>query len=234
MSEVALTFHNFSYTYDDGTRALSDVNLSVDSGESVGIIGHNGSGKSTLLTSIVGIIKPHNGVKVFGLTVEEPNIRDIRRLVGYVFQNPRDQLFMSTVTDDVAFGPLNMGMSPQEAMTQTEKALDMVGLRGFGSRIPYHLSGGEMRLASIAAVLAMSPKIIVMDEPSSNLCPRAKRGLAALLNRLPYTKLISSHDLEFIRSCTERIVVLKEGALVADGPTDVILDNSEMLEASGL
>jgi cobalt/nickel transport system ATP-binding protein len=234
MREPAVAFDRFSYTYEEGTRALEEVTLSVASGESVGVIGHNGSGKTTLLMHLVGILEPDSRVTVGGLPVTRENLPRIRRMVGYIFQNPRDQLFMSTVMEDVAFGSLNMGMTPHDALHAAEDALDMVGLPGFGGRVPYHLSGGEMRRAAIAAVLAMSPGIIVMDEPSSGLDPRAKRELAALIPKLAGTKLISSHDLDFIRACTDRIILLSRGRVAADGPAASILDNQKLLVENGL
>ena len=236
MPESCIAFHDFSYTYEggDGTRALTDVTLSIARGESVGLIGHNGSGKSTLLMHTVGILEPDSRVTVSGLTVTRENLKTIRRRVGYVFQNPRDQLFMSTVAEDVAFGPLNLGMSPAEALAAADKALALVGLEGFDERTPYYLSGGEMRRASIATVLSMSPDIVVMDEPSSGLDPRAKRELAALIRSLSCTRLISSHDLDFIRGCTDRVILLNHGRIVADCPAGEILDDKGMLEGNGL
>ena len=234
MPEPSIAFHDLSYTYEDGARALIEVTLSIAPGESVGLIGHNGSGKSTLLMHTVGILEPDPRVAVAGLPVTRKNLKTIRRRVGYVFQNPRDQLFMSTVAEDVAFGPLNLGMSPSEALLATERALALVGLEGFDKRTPYHLSGGEMRRASIATVLSMSPEIVVMDEPSSGLDPRAKRELASLIRTLSRTRLISSHDLDFIRGCTDRVILLNRGRIVADGPAGEILDDKGMLVGNGL
>jgi cobalt/nickel transport system ATP-binding protein len=234
MAEPAVSFDRLSYTYEDGNTALEEVSFTVAPGESVGLIGHNGSGKTTLLLHMVGILGPDPRVSVGGLPVTRKNLPLIRKMVGYVFQNPRDQLFMSTVVEDVAFGPLNLGMTPHEALHAAEDALERVGLPGFGSRVPYHLSGGEMRRASIATVLAMSPEIIVMDEPSSGLDPRAERELAVLIRSLTVTRLISSHDLEFIRACTDRIILLNKGKVVADGPTAAILDNRKLLLENGL
>ncbi len=234
MDNPAVAFDHFSYTYEDGTHALDDVSFSVTAGESVGLIGHNGSGKSTLFMHIVGILGPDQRVRVEGLPVTKENLAGVRRAVGYVFQNPRDQLFMSKVVEDVAFGPLNAGMTPHEALHATEDALEMVGLAGFEERVPYHLSGGEMRRASIATVLATKPRIIVMDEPSSGLDPRAKRDLVTLVRSLGGTKLISSHDLDFIRACTDRVILLNKGRVVADGPASDILDNRDFLVENGL
>ena len=234
MPESAIRFENFSHTYEDGTKAVEDVTFSVSAGESIGIIGHNGSGKTTLFMHIVGILEPDCCVNVCGLEVNKSNLKDIRKKVGYVFQDPRDQLFMSTVAEDVAFGPLNSDMDAHDAFHIAEHALESVGLEGFGHRISYHLSGGEMRRAAIATVLAMSPEVIVMDEPSSGLDPRAKRELASLIKGLHCTKLISSHDLDFIRNCTDRVILLNKGKVAAEGPTEEILSNTELLLSNGL
>ncbi len=234
MPEQAIAIHNLSYVYADGARALDDVSLSLAPGESAALIGHNGSGKSTLLMHTAGILEPNPRVVIGGLPVTAKNLRAIRRKIGFVFQNPQDQMFMSTVIEDVAFGPLNLKMPRHAALHAAEHALENVGLGGFGNRVSYHLSGGEMRRAAIATVLAMSPEIIVMDEPSSGLDPRAKRELAALVGKLPCTRLISSHDLDFIRACSDRVILLSHGRVVADGPAQGILDDRELLEKHGL
>ena len=234
MPEPAIHIDDLSFTYQDGTVALSHVSLTVGRSESVGIIGHNGSGKSTLFMIIVGINDSNGSVTVDGVPVNRAHIRDIRRKIGFVFHDARDQLFMSRVIEDVAFGPLNTGLPREEALHRAEHALEMVGLSGFGDRVSYHLSGGEMRRAAIASVLAMSPEIIVMDEPSAGLDPRAKRELAGVLQSLACTKLIASHDLGFIRACVNRIILIEKGHIIADGPADTILDDTELLLAHGL
>ena len=234
MPEPAVVITDLSHVYQDGTCALSHVSLTVEAGESVGIIGHNGSGKSTLFMVITGILAANGSIRIDGLPVAKANLKEIRRKIGFVFHDARDQLFMSRVIEDVVFGPLNMGLSRDEAIEKAEHALEMVGLSGFGDRISYHLSGGEMRRAAIASVLAMSPEIIVMDEPSASLDPRAKRELTAVLRNLTCSKLIASHDLDFIRTCTDRILLIEKGHIIADGPADEILDNTDLLLAHGL
>ena len=234
MPDPAIHIDDLSFTYPDGTTALSHVSLNVGHGESVGIIGHNGSGKSTLFMVIVGIHDSNGSVKVDGVPVNRAHIKDIRRRIGFVFHDARDQLFMSKVIEDVAFGPLNTRLSREEALHRAEHALEMVGLAGFGDRVSYHLSGGEMRRAAIASVLAMSPEIVVMDEPSAGLDPRAKRELVDVLHTLTCTKLIASHDLGFIRACTSRIILIEKGRIIADGPAETILDDTELLMAHGL
>jgi energy-coupling factor transporter ATP-binding protein EcfA2 len=234
MPEPAISINDFSYVYEDGTVALSHVTLRIEEGESVGIIGHNGSGKSTLFMNIAGILGPDGSIRVHGIPVTKENLKKIHRTIGYVFNDPRDQLFMSRVIEDVAFGPLNMGLSREEALKEAKRALDKVGLTGFGERISYHLSGGEMQRAAIATVLAMSPEIIVMDEPSAGLDPRAKRELSEVLQNLACTKLIASHDLEFICQCTQRVVLLHKGSIAADGPCHDIVSDTELLIKNGL
>lgn len=232
--EPAIRLDNVSYRYEDGTVALRDVSFEIAPGESVSIIGHNGSGKTTLFLAMLGILDDTEGISVNGIPVTQKSLNEVRRMVGYVFADPRDQLFMSRVVDDVAFGPLNRGANGDDAVELALKALSSVGLDGYADRVPYHLSSGEMRRAAIATVLAMNPDIIIMDEPSSGLDPRAKRDLAGVIRSLNATRLIASHDLDFIRSCTDRTLIIHKGCLTASGITDHILDNSELLLANGL
>jgi len=230
----ALRLDNVSYRYEDGTVALRDVSFEIAQGESVGIIGHNGSGKTTLFLAMLGILDDTDGISVNGTPVTRETLNEVRKMVGYVFADPRDQLFMSRVIDDVAFGPLNRGVESEEAIERAVAALSSVGLDGYADRVPYHLSSGEMRRAAIATVLAMDPDIIIMDEPSSGLDPRAKRDLADVIQSLDATRLIASHDLDFIRSCTGRVLVLNRGSVIASGFTADILNNNELLLANGL
>lgn len=241
MADHAIEVNSLSYTYEDGTRALDEVSFSIAQGQAVGLIGHNGSGKSTLLMNLIGILRGEGTISVCGTELSAATVTDIRTNVGYVFQDPRDQLFMSTVREDVAFGPLNMGLSDDEVHQRVHRALEAVGLGAFGDRTPYHLSGGEMRRAAIATVLSMSPAVLLLDEPSSGLDPRAKRELAGLFGDLvcpdgvgQCTTLVSSHDLAFIRQCVSRVIVLDHGRIAADGPTTSILDDHDLLEAHGL
>ena len=234
MPEPSIRIDDLSFTYPDGTTALSHVSLTVGRGESVGVIGHNGSGKSTLFMAIVGINDSNGSITVDGIPVNRAHIRDIRRKIGFVFHDARDQLFMSRVIEDVAFGPLNTGLPREEALHRAEHALEMVGLPGFGDRVSYHLSGGEMRRAAIASVLAMSPEIVVMDEPSAGLDPRSKRELVGVLNSLACTKLIASHDLDFVRTCATRVILIEKGRIITDGPSETVLGDSELLLAHGL
>ena len=234
MDNAALKIEDYSFCYSDGTPALKDVSIEVPEGQSLGIIGHNGSGKTTLLMHLVGILMPDEGITVAGLSLSKETLHDVRRKIGYVFQDSRDQLFMSTVLEDVAFGPLNMGLSREEALDKAEDALKAVGMSSEGQRQPYHLSGGEMRRVAIASVLAMSPEILVMDEPSTGLDPKAKRELSGLIAGLSCTCIITSHDLEFVRVCTDRVVLLNHGSVAADGESNEILANHDLLVANGL
>ena len=234
MADHAIRIDGFSYTYDDGTAALTDVRFTIRQGESVALVGHNGSGKSTLLMHLVGILGPDERISIYGSPVTDRTLPDVRRRVGYVFQDPRDQLFMTTVADDVAFGPLNAGMSREDAIREVHRALELVGIHGFENRVPYHLSGGEMRRVAIATVLAMSPDTVVLDEPSAGIDPRGTRELAELIGSLSCTRIVASHDLAFARACTERTILLNHGRVAADGPSEVILSDERLLVENGL
>ncbi len=230
----AIEIRGLTYAYPDGTRALNGVDLTVEEGESLGLVGPNGAGKSTLLLHLNGILRGKGEVRVFGLPVQKENLKEIRRRVGLVFQDPDDQLFCPTVFDDVAFGPLNMGFSPQEVEEEVRRALAVVGLEGMEKRPAHHLSYGQQKRVSIATVLSMRPDILVLDEPSSNLDPRARRELSELLQGLPVTKVVVTHDLPFVFEICERVVILDGGKIVADGEAFAVLSDEELLERHGL
>jgi cobalt/nickel transport system ATP-binding protein len=230
---IAIT--NLSYSYPDGQPALRDVSLRIDEGETVALMGPNGAGKSTLLLHLIGLLHSHNGeVRVFGQAVQENNLKVVRRQVGVVFQNPDDQLFSPTVFDDVAFGPLNLGMETGEVIRSVSRALEEVGMAGYEKRSPHHLSLGEKRRVAIATVLAMSPRVLVLDEPTSNLDPGGKWHLIGLLRRLPGTKLIVSHDMEMVRALCPRVIIMDHGCVIADGDTEVILKDEVLLKSHSL
>lgn len=233
MDEI-IRIENLSYAYPDGRQALTGINLSVARGESVALIGPNGAGKSTLLLHLNGIIPSHGQVKVFSEPVTEKNLREVRRRIGLVFQNPDDQLFSATVFDDVAFGPLNLGYAEAEVRRAVAGALEKVGMTGFEQRSSHHLSLGEKKRIAIATILSMSPEVMVMDEPTSNLDPRGKWRLIELLQKLPVTRLIAAHDLEVVAALCWRVIVLDGGRIVADDTADVVLNNESLLEAHGL
>ncbi|TET26568.1 MAG: ABC transporter ATP-binding protein [Dehalococcoidia bacterium] len=232
--EEIIRLDNLSFCYPDGQAALNDISITIHQGESVAIIGANGAGKSTLLLHLNGILRSNGRVKVLGRTVEDKNLRWIRSRVGLVFQNPDDQLFSPTVFDDVAFAPINMGYCEDEVRQCVTTALERVGMAGYQSRSPHHLSVGEKKRVAIATVLSMSLQILVIDEPTSNLDPASKWSLIELLKGLPITKVIATHDLELAQALCRRVIVLDGGYIVADDAADRILDNKRLLAAHGL
>ncbi len=225
-----------SFIYPDGKRALEALRFQVKAGESVGLVGPNGAGKTTLFLCLAGVLTAQaETLRVVGLDPRQH--ADRRRLparVGIVFQNSDDQLFSTTVGDDVAFGPLNLGLGADEVRKRTTEALERVGLAGFEGRMPFHLSGGEKRRAALAGVLAMKPEVLLLDEPSMFLDPRGRRELIQLLGEFPLTKIIASHDLDMILDSCQRVVVLDQGRLVAEGATPAILGDAGLMSAHGL
>ncbi len=230
----AVEIKGLHFVYPDGTPALRGVDLLVEEGESVGIVGPNGAGKSTLLLHLNGILTGRGEVRIFGLPVVKENLREIRRRVGLVFQDPDDQLFSPTVFDDVAFGPLNMGLSREEVVEAVDRALREVGLAGLERKSAFHLSFGQKKRAAIATVLSMNPDLLVLDEPSSNLDPRARRELSELLQGMRITKILVTHDLPFVFENCERVVVMDSGKVVADGEVFDVLSDEGLLKSHGL
>jgi cobalt/nickel transport system ATP-binding protein len=225
---------NLSFAYPDGNQGLRSIDLVVRTGENVAVIGPNGAGKSTLLLHLNGILRSNGTVKICGLTVEEKNLKEIRKKVGLIFQDPEDQLFSLNVFDDVAFGPINMGYAESTVKRHVSQALEWVGMRGYEQRSPHHLSVGEKKRIAIATVLSLKPEILVIDEPTSNLDPRSKWSLIKLLKQLPMTKVIATHDLELVRALCHRTLVMDEGKVVADGDTEAILGDTALLHEHGL
>ncbi|MDP2993324.1 MAG: ABC transporter ATP-binding protein [Deltaproteobacteria bacterium] len=235
MSHHFIEFTDVGYVYSDGTRALSGISFTVLHGESVGLVGANGAGKSTLLLQINGYLFPTEGtVNVGNVIVSRDTVNDVRRRVGVVFQNPDDQLFMPRVYDDVAFGPFNLGWDSKKVEEKTLEALQTVGCLDLKHRPPHRLSIGQKRAVSIATVLSMEPDILVMDEPSSNLDPKARRQLINLLRTFKHTRVIASHDLDLILDTCARTIVLHAGRIAADGPTPDILRDDALLAANNL
>jgi cobalt/nickel transport system ATP-binding protein len=235
MSSPVLDVRGLAYAYSDGHQALYGVDLHVHRGERVALLGPNGAGKTTLVLHLNGILAPGRGtVDVCGLPVSRPNLQEIRRRVGVVFQDPDDQLFMPTVRDDVAFGPANLGIRGDELEARVADALDRVGMGAFADRPPHHLSFGQRRRVAVATVLAMRPEILVLDEPSSNLDPTSRRELADILRGLDVTVLMVTHDLPYALELCPRSVVLSDGVIVADGPTDEVLTDEAMMRAHRL
>jgi cobalt/nickel transport system ATP-binding protein len=235
LPDKALEISRLSYTYPDGQSGLTDIDLTIYCGESVALIGPNGAGKSTLLLHLNGILRGTNSaVKILGLSVDNKNIKEIRKRVGMVFQDPEDQLFSLNVFEDVAFGPVNMGFTEEEVDRRVKLALQKVGMKGYEKRSSHHLSIGEKKRVAIATVLSLDPEILALDEPTSSLDPRGKWALIELLQKLPVTKIIASHDLDMVRCLCGRTVLLDAGRIVADGRTSDILNDEALLKANGL
>jgi len=232
---AAVHVHGLAYSYPDGSHALRGVDLDITAGERVAVLGPNGAGKTTLILHLNGILLPQAGeVAIGGMPVTKANFKEIRRRVGVVFQDPDDQLFMPTVRDDVAFGPANLGLPGDAVEARVHAALDAVGMDGAGGRPPHHLSFGQRRRVALATVLAMDPQILVLDEPTSNLDPAARRDLADILVTLPVTAVIVTHDLPYALELCPRSVILNDGAIVADGPTADLLGDAELMAANRL
>jgi len=234
MSDKAVEMKHVSYSYPDTTEALRDVTIDIFAGESVGLIGPNGAGKSTLLLQLNGILKGKGCVKIFDTEVHDKNLRQVRKDVGLVFQDPDSQLFMPTVFDDVAFGPINMSLSEQKVKESVAEALRDVDMLDAAARSSHHLSFGEKKRVSIATVLSMNPRILVLDEPSSNLDPKHRRELIHFLRDLSITKIIATHDLDLVWQICSRVVLIDKGRIAAEGSTLDILANASLLERHGL
>ncbi|TWH45988.1 energy-coupling factor ABC transporter ATP-binding protein [Sporomusa sp. KB1] len=235
MSHHIVELKDVTYTYPDQTEALRGLSVRITHGESVAIVGANGSGKTTLLSHLIGVLFPTSGsINIGGYPVTKKTLPHVRRAVGMVFQNSDDQLFMPTVYDDVAFGPLNLGLPPEEVDARVIASLTTVGALHLKDRTPYRLSGGQKRSVAIATVLAMDPCILVMDEPTAGLDPAARRQLINLLKTFEHTKIIATHDLDLVLDLCARTVVLSAGTVIADGPTLDIFNNEELLNKAHL
>ena len=238
MSEKSLEISGLAYAYPDGNQALFGVNLSINQGERVALLGPNGAGKTTLVLHLNGIIPTMQGqVRVAGEVVDSKNaesIKSVRHKVGIVFQDPDDQLFMPTVGQDVAFGPYNAGLRGLELERAVNEALELVGMSEFSDRPPHHLSFGQRRRVAVATVLAMKPEILVMDDPSSNLDPAARRELAEIITSLNITLLMVTHDLPFANELCQRAVILSAGVVAADDEISRVLSDKQLLTAHRL
>ncbi len=235
----AIKIQDLSYIYDDGTAAIENVSFEIEKGESVALIGPNGAGKSTLLLHLNGILHSttsRESISILGESVDPKKIHEMPKKIGIVFQNADDMLFMPLLGDDVAFGPINLGLEKEEVQRRVKDALEMVGLAGYEHRVPHHLSGGEKRRAALATVLSMEPEILAMDEPTANLDPKSRRELIGILKRLKEkgkTLLIITHDVNAIPELAERVIVMDK-TVIADGPTRDIFSDTEMLVEIGL
>ena len=235
MSHHYIEFKNVTYRYPSGLEALKDVSFKISHGEKVGLIGRNGAGKSTLLLHTNGLLLPSEGkVDIGGVEVTKKTLPLIRQTVGMVFQNPEDQLFMPTVAEDVAFGPLNMKLSPEEVDRRVEDALNAVGCFDLLKQSTTQLSGGEKRRVAIATVLSMTPSILVLDEPTSNLDWVARKKLVELVEKFDHTCLITSHDLGLIKTVCSRVLIMDKGRLIHDLKTEELFDCPELLESLGI
>lgn len=228
----AIALSNIGFSYNETRAILTDINLDITSGETVGLIGANGAGKTSLFLAICGILKPTYGeIKLYGRSIEAGQFNPE---IGLVFQNPDDQLFCPTVRDDIAFGLENIELPPEEVEARIRAALSLTGVTHLEDRISHQLSGGEKCMVAIAAVLAMLPQIVLYDEPSANLDLRARRRLIQFLNSSHETIVVSSHDLELVIEVCDRVVMLNQGRIVADGTPKEIMKNSSLMEANGL
>jgi len=230
----SIEIHNLSYTYPDGQRALQGVSLNIRPDEKVALVGPNGAGKSTLILHLNGILDGQGQVEVCGLDVVKENFARVRALVGLVFQSPEDQLFSPTVFDDVAYGPLYQGLPVEQVQARVQEALAAVHMQGYERRVSHHLSMGEKKRIAIATVLSMEPEVLVLDEPTAGLDPRSRRSLIELLRELPMTMLVSTHDMLMVQELFPRMVIMDEGRVIADGPTQQLMDDEELLWAHGL
>ena len=240
MNEVHLSIKNLSYTYPDGTRALKNINMEILKGQKVAIMGPNGAGKSTLFSHFNGLTEPTSGhLEIDGKKMEydKETLLEVRQKVGIVFQDPNDQLFAPTVKEDVAFGPMNLGLSYDEVEKRVNEALDLVGMEKFKDKTPHHLSGGQQKRVAIAGIIAMKPEIMILDEPTAGLDPQGVDKVLEILNNLNedgMSIVISSHDIEMVNGFAEKIFVLNEGEILASGDKDEIFSDKELLKEAHL
>ena len=229
-----IVFDNVSFTYPSGSKALHDLSFHIREGEQVGLIGANGSGKSTLMKAALGLISVQGAITVDGKPMNSQNLADIRKILGFVLQDSDNQMFMPTVAEDMLFGPLNYGLSREEAEKDIDATLEELNLTHLKYRHNHQMSGGEKRMAAIATILTMHPKVMLMDEPSAALDPRNRRKLIQTLNSLSVTKVIATHDLDLVLETCDRVLLLSGGTIVADGSADIILRDRKLLEDNSL
>lgn len=235
MSSHIIEFKDVSFSYANGVKALNKISFTIGEGEKVALLGKNGAGKSTLLQLTNGLLLPSEGeINVAGVNLTKKTLRRIREIVGMVFQNPDDQLFMPTVEEDVAFGPLNMKLSEEEVRNRVYMALSTVGCVELAKRSPMQLSGGQKRRVAIATVLSMLPSVMVLDEPTSNLDWAARESVVKMINDFMHTCLIASHDLALIKKVCNRGIILSEGQLLFDAPIDEIFNSQKALQLLGI
>lgn len=240
MTNIQLSTENLSFTYPDGTRALKNINIEIEKGEKVAIIGPNGAGKSTLFSHFNGLTEPTSGcVKIEGkaISFEKDELLKVRQKVGIVFQDPNDQLFAPTVKEDIAFGPMNLGLSYDEVEKRVEDALKMVGMENYEDKTPHHLSGGQQKRIAIAGIIAMKPELMILDEPTAGLDPDGVEKVLNIMNQLNeegMTLIISSHDIDMISKYADKIFVLYNGEIIESGNKNKIFSDMELLKKAHL
>ena len=228
-----LEFRNVSFSYEKERPVISDLSFKIEEGETVGLIGANGAGKSTVMKLFLGLLMPDSGsILVDGKELTKEVLSDVRKALGFVLQDSDDQMFMPTVIDDMMFAPLNYGISREEAEAKADEVLEKLGLTELKNRYNHRISGGEKRMAAIATILAMEPKVILMDEPTAALDPYNRRMVINTIKELPQTKVITSHDLDMIMDTCSRVILLSKGRVAADGPAEEILKDKDLLEAN--
>lgn len=231
----ALKIQGLKFTYPDSTAVINGLNLTVIKGEKVGLVGSNGAGKSTLLLLLMGMLKAQEGhIEVLGKALIPENLAQIRKSAGFVFQNADDQLFMNSLYEDLAFGPRNYGLSEEAVETKVNEVLNKLGITHLKHRMATKLSGGEKRLAAIGTALSLDPEILLMDEPSTGLDPKARRSMIEWLGHMEKTLLITSHDLDLIYETCEKVFVIGEGKILAEGRTAELLSNEALMSSAGL
>ncbi len=229
---MIIDIKNWSVIHTDGTKAITNMNLQIEAGEKVALVGANGAGKSSLITSLVGIVDGVGTCLIAGIELKKEKLDEIRTKIGVVFQNPDDQLFMPTIYDDIAFGPRNLGVDEETIKHRVEDRLRLLEIEHLKDKTALRLSGGEKRMAAMATVLSMKPEIMVLDEPTAFLDPKARRKLIRILKDLPHTMIIATHDLSFAAELCSRTVLLKQGEIFADGKSEAILQDDELMEAA--
>lgn len=240
MTNIQLSTENLSFTYPDGTQALKNINIEIEKGEKVAIIGPNGAGKSTLFSHFNGLTEPTSGcVKIEGkpISFEKDELLKVRQKVGIVFQDPNDQLFAPTVKEDIAFGPMNLGLSYDEVEKRVEDALKMVGMENYEDKTPHHLSGGQQKRIAIAGIIAMKPELMILDEPTAGLDPDGVEKVLNIMNQLNeegMTLIISSHDIDMISKYADKIFVLHNGEIIESGNKNKIFSDMELLKKAHL
>lgn len=240
MTNIQLSTENLSFTYPDGTQTLKNINIEIEKGEKVAIIGPNGAGKSTLFSHFNGLTEPTSGcVKIEGkpISFEKDELLKVRQKVGIVFQDPNDQLFAPTVKEDIAFGPMNLGLSYDEVEKRVEDALKMVGMENYEDKTPHHLSGGQQKRIAIAGIIAMKPELMILDEPTAGLDPDGVEKVLNIMNQLNeegMTLIISSHDIDMISKYADKIFVLYNGEIIESGNKNKIFSDMELLKKAHL